>query len=145
MAVAGSDCGKIILLLHVVRELQLLNNNNNNNNDNNNNNNNEKRKKRWWHFLHDGVLALTSKVSSETVQSPFLIGGVFLFRSSATFPLCYGIQTTTTMLSNYSIVNQIYTKMAVTLQLLCITLVTPMRFQHTPYALCWKQCWVIRA
>ena len=44
MAVAGSDCGKTILLLHVVRELQQLKNNNNNNN-NDNNNNNEKRKK----------------------------------------------------------------------------------------------------
>ena len=63
---APKNCGKTILLLHVVRELQLT----------------EKKKKkkkkktksekRRWLFLHNGALALASKVSSGHCTVPLL-------------------------------------------------------------------------
>ena len=103
------NCGKTILLLNVIRELQLTKKKKKKKKKK------EKKKKkikktksgkRRHRFLHNGALALASKVSSgyctATVQPPFLVGGVFclflhLFRSSATLPLYYGIQTTTTI------------------------------------------------
>ena len=90
-----------ILLIHVVRALQLTEKKNKKA---------TKSGKRRRRFLHDGAFYTTARLRSQarlaldTVQSPFLIGGVFrwflhLFRSSATFPLYYGIQTTTTILT----------------------------------------------
>ena len=85
------NCGKTILQLHVVRELQLT----------------EKKKKtksrkKDGAFYTTACLRSQARLALDTVQSPFLIGRVFcrllhLFRSSATFPLYYGIQTTTTI------------------------------------------------
>ena len=89
------DTCSIILLLHVVRELQLTEKK-------------KKKKKTMKSKKGDGSFYTTAHLCSQarlaldTVQSPFFIGGVFhrflhLFWSDTSFPLYYGIQTITTI------------------------------------------------